>query len=1364
MKKLYFCRVLILSIFYLFELQAQQVISPAPGGVQGVEAWFKTEPKEGSTTEYHWKDYGGDEVKLNTYNSTEFFNIYDKEDLSKNEIRFFNFNPALQLGYLKTGQENSYREFTLNCTNLSQMMIFGAFAPIGTTFEAEKHLYTINGKPKEGISFTTDKVIESVESGKTPLDYGEEEGEDLMHTDTTSESDYREGAMRLATYYRMNQPNYSIWGEKQQANVSLGDIFNSNNTHNTSTFDENEFINRKFSGYIPEFIVYSRYLNPLERRRVESYLALKYGLTIDQSYLKSNGDLIWDLAANPVFNNRITAVIKDDASALDQFISTTTYEEAPTFSDAHDSYFQTDHTKGSSNKRLLTIESSGLKDGEYAIWGDNNDNLSVQESDEITNLKMMNRDWYLKTNRKILGEIDADWKDKKYFQITEEGSRIKALSTSKTLITSDQFEDAMIEWTVTSNRQSIVVGLGDDTNRSPITHSIWARENQVFYKKHIRDCCSGIRLGTYLPGDRFKIERKGGKAYYYKNDELVYSEESTDELLYSKIYMWKPGSEIYDYKMESKRGDQVELSYDENKATIFNNLTNNADDNPDNDADQVPYLIIDRSGRGTYQTQNTEIFKYTSIDTERKKIIFDNVFWDTDESGDDVFTFGQKESNLIAIIEGENPTCEDYGKTVSLEWEILNGKPSHMGFVITDYLPWTGFLRHSSGKDMMYAFEYGYHNVLGIKSSHVGSGSGGFGNYIIKNLTTDLGINYKAGDRFKIQINEGRVYYYYNDTLVYNHKETFVSEKKKSIMPFFRASNNSRQIVDKVKINGGTDFKWMANDDFFTITNNERIEIKEKPLNGFYNAAYTEHPILGDTSGTIKIEVKEGEPLFRYTITDKAESANTWTGKFGDVYEVYNEIPFEYANLKNVEYDAEQDEVGILNRAYPWGSTGFSSKDPIEGDFELSWNSSQNNRIMYIGLSETPKNGNYTIDYALNFTQGKQVIVSEKGRADTSASVSDIMTSDSFKIKKEGTTISYFRNNELIKESSTPSNTSLYIDGSFFGYAPIGVKNIKINKKENIQNMGDEYFVSIPNIPPGTYTVKVEEIRKTNFTNEGTSMLSNRLQESEGYLEYQVKDINSNTKRLGFVTNLSNTVEYGIQQKGDSIYYQVNGEITERYPINLEDVIRVKKMSTDLVYEVNDEEIHRITGVLTSSNFYAKVEIDTSGSFKNVDHKGFALASWIIQNGTIEIEELTTGNTATEEITITAPECDHDRDDDGIDDERDNCPDTPNSDQLDTDGDGLGDVCDPEPNGDNNVDVYPVPSTSGEPFTVKVDLDDPSEIVILVYDMKGRLITEKYVKEQKDLHEVQLILNQIGVYIIKVLSKEGEFTNKITID
>lgn len=1049
MKKEYFHRVLILSIFYLCQLQAQQVITPAPGGVQGVEAWLKTEPKEGSTTEYHWKDYGGDGVVLNTYNAGEFFNSYNVEDLTKNEIRFYNFNPAMQLGYLKQGQEDSYREFTLKYTNLSQMMIFGAFAPIGDTFNAYKHLYTVNGKPKEGVSFTTDQVIESQESGKEPLDYGSEIGEDLLEMNYEKEEEYREGAMRLATYYRMNQPNHSIWGEKQEANLSLGDIFNPENINNTSTFGT-DFNDRKFSGYIPEFIIYGRYLNPLERRKVESYLALKYGLTIDRSYIKSNGDILWDLSLRPEFNHRITAVIKDDVSALDQTISTTTYEEAPTFSDANDSYFQSDNTKGSSDKRLLTIQSTGLQDGEYAIWGDNDEDLNVQESDQITNLKMMNRDWLLKTNINQQEETNAeswDFEGRPDLWVStylayEDGDVYTHTTNALRLAHSLEAIDGDFELTWEDQYGFIAVGL----NRIPWSNSFQVkatggylhpiidyaffnrtdngfmevREVDPTYTQTNKWDVQNVGSSNKTDTDSFMIKRIDDVITYHVNGQLVHtSSRPTTDPLYVQLEGLHGGRRIMNLTLkyqERKATHTIELSYDENKATVFNNLTNNADDNPENDADQIPYLVIDRSGKGTYQTQDTELIKYSSIDTERKKIIFNNIFWDADGNTDDVFTFGQKESDLIAIIEGVNPTCED------------------------------------------------------------------------------------------------------------------------------------------------------------------------------------DEPYIGG----IKIEVKEGVPLFKYTITNQADNTITWTDKFG-----------------------------------------------------------------YVPPEETDT-GNYLV------------------------------------------------------ESS--------------------------------------------DIPPGIYEVLVEEVRKTNFTNEGSAALSNTLVEENGYIEYQINDTDSNTKRLGFVTNQTNAIEYGIQQESDSIYYQVNGELTESYPINLEDIVRIKKENTDLVYEVNGVEIHRVTGVLTTNSLYGKVEIDTSGSMKNVDHEGFGLASWSIQTGTIEIEELTTGNTATEIITIVEPDCDNDRDDDGIDDEQDNCPDIPNSNQLDTDADGIGDVCDAQPYGDNNLEVYPVPSTSGEPFTVKIDLDNSSEVIVLIYDMKGRLITEKYIKEQKDLHEVEMILNQIGIYIIKVLSKEGEFTNKITID
>ncbi len=61
--------------------------------------------------------------------------------------------------------------------------------------------------------------------------------------------------------------------------------------------------------------------------------------------------------------------------------------------------------------------------------------------------------------------------------------------------------------------------------------------------------------------------------------------------------------------------------------------------------------------------------------------------------------------------------------------------------------------------------------------------------------------------------------------------------------------------------------------------------------------------------------------------------------------------------------------------------------------------------------------------------------------------------------------------------------------------------------------------------------------------------------------------------------------------------------------------------------------------------------------------------------------------------------CDADLDGDGIDDPLDNCPLTPNPDQRDTDGDGIGDACDPDIDGDgipNEDDNCPLIANPGQ--------------------------------------------------------------------
>ena len=115
---------------------------------------------------------------------------------------------------------------------------------------------------------------------------------------------------------------------------------------------------RNLDGRTVEYTVFDRRLSDAERCRVESCLALKYGVTLRSSHLNSRSEVIWNGYTNKAYSHRIAGLISDKASALHKTRARSCEEDG-----------------------FLTVSmSKPLADGESILWGDDNGRLSFRQS------------------------------------------------------------------------------------------------------------------------------------------------------------------------------------------------------------------------------------------------------------------------------------------------------------------------------------------------------------------------------------------------------------------------------------------------------------------------------------------------------------------------------------------------------------------------------------------------------------------------------------------------------------------------------------------------------------------------------------------------------------------------------------------------------------------------------------------------------------------------------------------------------------------------------------------------------------------------------------------------------------------------
>ncbi|NVK49762.1 MAG: hypothetical protein HWE09_08330, partial [Cyclobacteriaceae bacterium] len=141
----------------------------------------------------------------------------------------------------------------------------------------------------------------------------------------------------------------------------------------------------KLNGQLAELIVYPSSLSDANRGIVESYLAIKYGITLDSAvgkYVNAAGTTLWD---NATYWNDVFGIGKEDASGLNQVASNSINTGSG------------DGTGQSGKGNIVVSNPSSLDDGDFLLMGHDNGNLAEQSTEvPVLGWKRLGREWQVK--------------------------------------------------------------------------------------------------------------------------------------------------------------------------------------------------------------------------------------------------------------------------------------------------------------------------------------------------------------------------------------------------------------------------------------------------------------------------------------------------------------------------------------------------------------------------------------------------------------------------------------------------------------------------------------------------------------------------------------------------------------------------------------------------------------------------------------------------------------------------------------------------------------------------------------------------------------------------------------------------------
>ncbi len=164
------------------------------------------------------------------------------------------------------------------------------------------------------------------------------------------------------------------------------------------------------NGRVAEIFTFAERVSDSDRQKIESYLALKYGITLGASteaqkdYVNSFDTEVWDITANSGYNYHVAGIGKDSISDLNQ-------KQSKTLNVANEITIGLAGIYDTNSANTNEFE----EDGDFLVWGCNNasftgtsTNTVTLASGLVTSLTRIDRIWKIvETNEDVSGDIET---------------------------------------------------------------------------------------------------------------------------------------------------------------------------------------------------------------------------------------------------------------------------------------------------------------------------------------------------------------------------------------------------------------------------------------------------------------------------------------------------------------------------------------------------------------------------------------------------------------------------------------------------------------------------------------------------------------------------------------------------------------------------------------------------------------------------------------------------------------------------------------------------------------------------------------------------------------------------------------------